>query len=139
MVLDSSFTWNSEEHVANCSLRAVCTVGITTLAPTAPTKAATSSWCWNSCHRINSNASGWYSSFTVGPTFGSACQSLSPVDNSVDRLLLLPIDMLHLIFLISSFLVFLFFGFFIGFAIFRSLSQLFILQISHNSYFSHNS
>ena len=27
-------------------------------------------------------------SFTVGPSFGSACQSLSPVDNSVDRLLL---------------------------------------------------
>ena len=65
-------------------------------------------------------------SFTVGPAFGSACQSLSPVDNSVDRRLLLPIYMLHLILLISFFLVFLF-GFFIGFLLFffHSRSYLF--------------
>ena len=41
--------------MASCSRRAACTVGQTTLAPTAPTAlAAASSWCSNSCHRINS-------------------------------------------------------------------------------------
>ena len=37
-------TWSSEEHVVNCSLRAVCTVDPTTLAPTAPAASTAASF-----------------------------------------------------------------------------------------------
>ena len=121
-------TWSNEEHAMMCSPRAACTAGPTTTpAPTAPATPAASSWCW----------------FTASAAPSVSVQPLVQlVSVSFTRWQLCRSPPLYLA--ASSYLphvsslVFLFW-LFIWFPSFLSLSQMLILQISHNSYFSHNS